>query len=474
MIKKCFHLILIIVFGSTAYISSQTQIGDDIEGLLSGDRFGRNVSLSSDGNIIAITSGVVASSSGGRIRVFKNIGGVWTLYGTDINGENFGGIGSISISISADGNTLASAGWGDVVRVFSYDINSGVWTPKGSDIPNNTSASSFGYSIKLSSDGNTLAIGSTSAPIVPEAGTTQVFQFEEGMWNQVGNDIVGLLPTEHSGRSIDMSSEGNILAISNDESVKVYHNISDTWTLLGTEIIAAGSQSTNRRISLSSDGSILAIGEPDFTDTLIQSGRVRVFKYELGIWNQVGSSIVGEIAYYRTGWSVSLSANGQILAIGELGSTSGSTDTGRARIFENQNNAWIQIGNEIFGEWSEDYASNASLSSDGTTLALGSEYNDGNGIDSGHARVFSIMSLLSVNDMPQSNISIYPNPAKESITIQLPDDIELEKIDIYDNWGRLITSSNKNHINTSKFTAGTYYVEVLSNQGKMIKKIIVN
>ena len=104
-----------------------------------------------------------------------------------------------------------------------------------------------------------------------------MFQFETDTWNQVGNDIDGLIPGEHSGRSIDLSSNGKILAILNDNSTRVYENISNNWTLLGEEILAIGSQGPNRAISLSSDGYILAIGESDFTDGLIQRGACKGF-----------------------------------------------------------------------------------------------------------------------------------------------------------------------------------------------------
>jgi len=463
-------LFITIVVLSIFKVSSQTQIGSDIDGLMSGDNFGTGVSISSDGNIVAIV-GFSGTNGDGRIRVFENIGGAWSLYGTDINGENFGGNGAFSVSLSADGNTLAFSALGDIVKIFSYNTDTGIWTPKGTVITNNTSFGQFGYSIKLSSDGNIIAIGTVDSPIVPILGVTQIFHFETDSWNQVGNEIRGLEFAEHSGRSVDISSDGITVSISNDNSVRVYENISSTWTLLGEEILATGSQSANRRVSLSSNGRILAIGEPDFTDSLIQRGRVRVFSYETGSWNQVGSDIIGEVAYYRTGYSVSLSSDGQVLAIGEIGSTSGSTDTGRARIFENLSGSWVQIGNDIFGEASLDYSGRSiSLSSDARTLAIDAPLNDGNGIDAGHVRVYDLGELLSVNDQIMSKINLFPNPTINYFTIQLPEGLELQKINIYNNLGEIIISSNV--INTIELSSGIYFVEITTNKGIAIKKII--
>ena len=48
-----------------------------------------------------------------------------------------------------------------------------------------------------------------------------------------------------------------------------------------------------------------------------------------------------------------------------------------------------QLGSDINGESSGDYSGySVSMSSDGTIVAIGSPYNDGNGSNSGHVRVY--------------------------------------------------------------------------------------
>jgi hypothetical protein len=466
-------LFITLVILSTYNMSSQTQIGSDIDGLLAGDNFGTDVSISSDGTIVA-ASAYGTPNEDSRLRVFKNVGGVWTLYGTDSEGGNFGGTISYSVSLSADGHTLA-VGTFTSVKIFSYNSNTGFWTPKGNVIPNNTVENEFGYSIKLSSDGNTIVIGSVSTPIVPNAGVTQIFEFETNSWNQLGDDIDGLVFAEHSGRSVDISEGGKTVAILNNNSARVYKYITGSWTLYGNEIPAFGSDYPNRAISLSSDGTILAIGEPDFTDSLIQRGRVRVFSYELGVWNQVGSAILGEFTQYRTGVSVSLSSDGQVLAIGESGSTSSSTDSGRTRIFENQNGIWTQIGSSIFGEANEDYSGqNVSLSSDATTVIIGASLNDGNGVDSGHVRVYDLNETLLVNDFIQSEISLFPNPAISQFTIKLQEGNTLNKVTIYNCLGEFIFATNRHIIDTSEMSSGIYFVDIATSKGKTLKKLIIN
>ena len=53
--------------------------------------------------------------------------------------------------------------------------------------------------------------------------------------------------------------------------------------------------------------------------------------------------------------------------------------------------SWSQLVLDIDGEAADDYSGHSvSLSSDGTIVAIGAYYNDGNGSDSGHVRVYDI------------------------------------------------------------------------------------
>jgi hypothetical protein len=55
--------------------------------------------------------------------------------------------------------------------------------------------------------------------------------------------------------------------------------------------------------------------------------------------------------------------------------------------------SWPQLGLDIDGEAAADYSGQSvSLSSDGSRVAIGASENDGNGIASGHVRVFELIS----------------------------------------------------------------------------------
>ena len=89
-------------------------------------------------------------------------------------------------------------------------------------------------------------------------------------------------------------------------------------------------------------------------------------------WLQVGNDIDGEADGDRSGSAVSLSFNGKIVAIGaSLNHGNEEGKPGHVRIYENINDSWVQIGNDIDGETAGDTSgSSISLSSDGSVIAI--------------------------------------------------------------------------------------------------------
>merc|ERR1711935_734507 len=99
----------------------------------------------------------------------------------------------------------------------------------------------------------------------------------------------------------------------------------------------------------------------------------------------------GEAADDYSGYSVSLSSNGQTVAIGAVDSDGNGIDSGQTRIFnlEDSTSTWVQLGGDIDGEAADDQSGwSVSLSSDGQTVAIGAPYNNGNGSYSGETRIF--------------------------------------------------------------------------------------
>ena len=190
---------------------------------------------------------------------------------------------------------------------------------------------------------------------------------------------------------------------------------------------------------------------------------------------QIGADIDGEVSYDQSGYSVSLSSDGSIVAIGGINNDGNGSNSGHVRVYKNMAGTWTKIGADIEGEVSYDQSGySVSLSSDGSIVAIGAPYNDGNGSNSGHVRVYNLSVVLSSDSFVLERFSIFPNPVSNVLKINLKTNLILQKVNIYTSLGQLVKTENKNEINVSSLAKGNYFVEVITNKGKATKKIIIN
>src|SRR5690606_8092877 len=280
-------------------------------------------------------------------------------------------------------------------------------TKIGSNIDGEAQGNQSGYSVSISFDGSIVAIGAphNNGSNGASSGHVRVYENISGVWTQIGDDIDGAAFGNQSGYSVSLSSDGSIVAIGaplyngNNGTfsghVRVYENISGVWTQIGNGIDGEATDDwSGHSISLSADGSIVAIGAPDNDGTGNNAGHVRVYKNVSGVWTQIGNDIDGEAAGDLSGWSVSLSSDGSIVAVGAPRNNGNGNNSGHVRVYENVSGVWTQIGSDIDGETALDQSGwNVSLSSDGSIVAIGAPRNSGNAKnDSGHVRVYENLS----------------------------------------------------------------------------------
>ena len=79
---------------------------------------------------------------------------------------------------------------------------------------------------------------------------------------------------------------------------------------------------------------------------------------------------------------------------------------------------------------------------------------------------------LSVNDNILSQLSIYPNPSSEIITINTPSGVEIISTNLYDVLGNVVLNQTTNHqINISSLATGIYLLNINTTAGSISKKI---
>ena len=103
-------------------------------------------------------------------------------------------------------------------------------------------------------------------------------------------------------------------------------------------------------MSLSADGQVIAIGAWKEDDNGIDSGQTRIYRWTGTTWNQLGNDINGEAAGDNSGVSVALSADGRTVIIGARANNDNGEHSGQARIYRWTGEEWNQLGNDINGE----------------------------------------------------------------------------------------------------------------------------
>ncbi len=434
--KNTIKTLAFIILSFVSVISkAQTQIGSDIIGDNPGDLAG-NVVLSKDGTTLAV--GAYMNSSGktqnGQVRVFRSVSGAWVQIGSDIIGDVDNERSGEILAISSNGEILAigsrqkNSGAGQV-KVFRYNQIPGTWTQIGADINGDTAGDNFGRSISLSHDGNVISIGAVYYDIpFRSAGQVKIFKNVADTWFQIGSDILGESDSDYSYVT-SLSSDGSTVAIGAARVdvggdgdigyVRIFKNTSGTWVQVGLNIIGeSGGDLSGSTVSLSANGSIVAIGATRNSFPGIvgrRSGHVRVYKFNSGStsWIQMGQDVDGAASEDAAAY-VSISDNGLRIAVGAPYNDDNGTDAGQVKIYDYDsiNSVWTQTGTNIEGS-TGDQVGRPSLSGDGSVLAVGSYKNDNiNGVDAGYAKIYAIP--ISDNSAP-TNISLASSSVNENV-----------------------------------------------------------
>ncbi len=482
--KRFLTIQLTLILSAIVTIQAQTwtQIGNDIDGEAGGDNSGWAISLSADGSVIATgaPSNDGNGSSSGHVRIYQNQSGVWTQVGNDIDGEAEGDYSGYSVSISSDGSIVAigasendgGGSYSGHVRVYEYQ--SGTWTQIGDDIDGEAGYDNSGSAICMSADGSVVAIGAhDNDGNGSYSGHVRIYQNQADVWTQLGDDIDGSAEYDYSGYSVSLNSDGTTVAIGapwNESSgaqtgqVRVFEIQSGSWVQKGSDVYGENEfDEAGTSVSLSSDASVLAVGAPKNDDSGEDAGHVRVYEFLSGDWVQKGNDIDGEAGDDLFGSSVSISSDGTTVAIGGPQNAESGGFAGHARVYEYISGAWIQKGNDIDAEAASDnFGHSVSISDDGSIVAIGGPYNEGNGPGSGHVRVFEFIST-DIESLEKSGISIYPNPTSDKLYFNSGSNC-IQSITIFDMSGKQLirkATIDKNEVmDLSGYAGGNYLISI--------------
>jgi hypothetical protein len=323
----------------------------------------------------------------------------WVQVGSDIDGESAGDNFGSSTALSANGLILAvgavlndATGTTDSGHVRTFELIDDTWVQLGDDIDGGDGEQS-GVSVALSSDGMILAIGAryNDGNNGSNSGHVRIFELNDDTWVQLGDDIVGELSNANLGISTSISADGTKVAVgaTGNISVRIFERNGEAWNQLGYTIYGeSGHDYFGATVALSSDATMIAIGAPLNDDTGRDVGQVRIFELNDDTWVQLGDAIYGDVERDRFGMSVALSSDGLTVAAGAVWNDDNGSQSGHVRIFEWKTPAWVQMGDDIDGEAGSNSGKSVALSSNGQIVAIGADRNNNdNGGDAGHVRV---------------------------------------------------------------------------------------
>jgi hypothetical protein len=334
--------------------------------------------MSSDGNTLAI-AGPGSNQHISATRIYDYDGNDWVQRGLDIVGEELldrdGDVGGLSLS--SDGNVVAVStsakdlnGGNDEgrTRIFEWDGNA--WVQRGSNIDgesgtvnSNSYGDRLGAGLSLSANGNTIAIGGPgNGDVIDDSGHVRIYDYDGNDWVQRGLNIQGTAENLFSGDSVSMTPDGNTVLIGT-ASQQAYCRIFDwdgnAWVQRGLNIggtIVGGGDGEGYSIAISSDGNTIVSGIPGHNNGLSNfdgSGRIRIYDYDGNDWVQRGSDLYGRSEGDDAGFGLTISSDGNTVAIGYQGQDNfGFTDSGGVRIYDWDVTTmdWVQRGQSFEGD----------------------------------------------------------------------------------------------------------------------------
>jgi FG-GAP repeat len=282
-------------------------VGNAVPGTTAGALFGASVAMNQEGFIFVI--GAPGSNQNiGEVSVYQLVDHEWRRRGSPIQGTLADGRFGTSVSLSADGNRLAVGGRSNleltqVVKIYTFDaFVSNEWQTLGS-IDGGSTLASTGWYTSMSADGNRLVV--SNSYINWEDGTINdqfnslfvaIYNYEgkDGngapLWTQMGNILHTGAVGPKSGYFVSLSGDGKTILMGDPGTssggrnnghahVYKYENASGFVQKGANSYGIAAGDNFGYSVSISGSGLYFAVGAPYSRSGSRDSGSVSVFQF---------------------------------------------------------------------------------------------------------------------------------------------------------------------------------------------------
>lgn len=353
----------------------------------SGEWFGNCTAVSDDGNTFVATSyrndGVNQSQY--VCNVFEKTGQYFSPSHILVSPASYqsGTLSEQNVSISGDGNTIALGLFGSmsqgVVSVFTRIGTT--WEHQALLTPNvQTNGQLFGAAVSLNYDGTVCAIGTSDSSTAYSPGSAYVFVKSGGVWSQQTKiDPPDGVHGGYFGRFLSISGDGNTLAVSaisnanNPLMPYIYVRSGSAWNLQSRLVLSDGGNlniGIGVFITLSSDGNTCG-----FLSNSINTGMF-LFERTGSSWTQTAKILTG-----LGPASSHMSRDGTTCIVGSItGHGAGGSMTGNAHVSVKRNGVWtspIKLM-AVDGQHDDRFGLPVLLNSDGTAAFISAVNGGGN------------------------------------------------------------------------------------------------
>jgi hypothetical protein len=118
------------------------------------------------------------------------------------------------------------------------------------------------------------------------------------------------------------------------------------------------------------------------------------------------------------------------------------------------------------------------LSSTAGTFTITYQYADANGCTASATDDLKVYNCASIEELISSNIQLYPNPANELVTIEIPSQMIVNSIQMTDLSGRLVevnminAGNNRYNVPVANLASGTYQIVILTDEYQLVKRFV--
>lgn len=300
----------------------EAKISNDTPGI--GGRFGTNLSLSANGNTLAISS--AAESTNGAIRIFTRTAGVWTRQARLVNAATITSQGS-ALVLGALGTTVIFSG--EFSGVFIYTRIADTWVEKVANLGKIHWTASSITQIDISADETVIVTSSGTAG----AGVV-VFKLINLVWTQVGANFATfytpLVANVNFGCASSISASGTTISVGDvgdntgQGATFIFTESAGVWSqqaiLVGT--LSGATDAQGRHVALLNNGLTCITSSVAYSGV----GGIWIFDYDGTSWVQRSGVISGYGVGFGT--SISVQKTGLNYVIGAPTTNSGADTHG--------------------------------------------------------------------------------------------------------------------------------------------------